>query len=231
MVPILIALNGQTAWAAQDEEDHSGTPYTEYGEFNEDEDEAAEARFYQFGRFFGVSLGLNYEGATGNRGRLWTGGFPGFDFRIHYWFDFNFAMDMGFYTSPHKFDAGPLLGGPNDVRVTAIILNLKYYIETKNLSSGITFVNPYFLGGVGSYTKTQTPRDAPTAVDKDTKFGMGLGGGLEFALNPRKVYFGLEGKIHHVPFKDNSYDGLKNQGLADLSGMLYTFSGNFLFTW
>lgn len=221
---------GGSAPGQPEDDDYSTTPYTEYGEFNEDEDEAADTRFYQFGRFFGVSLGTCYEGATGNRGKLWNGGFPGFDVKVHYWFDFNFAMDMGFYTASHNFDAGSILGGPNDVQMSAVFLDLKYYLDTKNLSSGISFVNPYFLGGIGSYTKTQTPRDINT-VDRDSRFGVDLGAGLEFAVNPRKVYFSFETKLINAQFKDTNYGGLASQGLGNLAGFFYTFTGAFLFTW
>src|SRR4051812_6901711 len=81
-----------------EDEDFTGSPFTEYGEFNEDADEAADAKFFQYGRLFGISLGGGYQGAGGNRGLLWQGGFPNIDFKLHYWFDFNFALDLNFFT-------------------------------------------------------------------------------------------------------------------------------------
>ena len=79
-----------------EEEDFSSSPFTEYGEFNEEQDEAADTKFFQYGRLFGVSLGLGFEGVTGNRGLLWQGGFPMIEMKVHYWFDFNVALDLGF---------------------------------------------------------------------------------------------------------------------------------------
>src|SRR4051794_33185738 len=69
-----------------EEEIGNGTPFTEYGEFNEEADEEADTQFFQHGRFFGVCLGLGYESVSGNRGALWQGGFPVFDFKLQYWF-------------------------------------------------------------------------------------------------------------------------------------------------
>src|SRR5262245_56475291 len=94
----LLALAWALAWAlgtanarAADEpkpgqaedDDFSSTPFTEYGEFNEEAEEIADSRFLQYGRFFGVSVGFGGEGATDNRGLLWQGGFPLFEAKVH----------------------------------------------------------------------------------------------------------------------------------------------------
>src|SRR5688572_24009328 len=78
-----------------EEDDFSNTPFTEYGEFNEQDDEEAETKFFQYGRFFGVSLAAGYQGVTGNRGIVWKGGLPAIDFKVHCWFDFNTAIQLG----------------------------------------------------------------------------------------------------------------------------------------
>lgn len=218
-----------------DEDDFSSTPGLEYGDFNEEAEEAEATRFFQFGRFFGVSFGLNYEGATGNRGRLWKPSFPGLDFRFHYWFDFQLAMELGIYTAGHSYDA-PIRGGANDANITWFGFNFKYYIPTRDLSSGITFASPFIAVGAGSYAKSESnPNNVAKAPpDKDAKFGFSAGAGLEFAIAPRKSYFILEGKAHFVHFKDTQSTVFSNEadgGLPDLTGMLYTFTGSFLFTW
>src|SRR5690348_7039292 len=57
-----------------EEDDYKGTPFTEYGDFNDENEEDEDTKFFQSGRFFGVSAGLGFEGATGNRGAIWQGG-------------------------------------------------------------------------------------------------------------------------------------------------------------
>ncbi|MGK5090106.1 hypothetical protein WDW86_21355 [Bdellovibrionota bacterium FG-2] len=227
------AAGGKTPKVYQSEEDDfATTPFTEYGEFNEQADEDADTKFLQFGRFFGVSLGLGAEGITGNRGLLWNGGFPLLDFKVHYWFDFNFAIDIGFFTVTHFYETTEELGGHVDVPVFHIGADLKYYFDTKNLSAALSFANPYVLIGIGNFSKTENSYSKGTS-DPDSGFGMSAGGGLEFVLKARKTYLEIEGKVHLVNFKD-THTGVFNNDfnrLDDLTGVFYTVSANLLFTW
>jgi hypothetical protein len=211
-----------------EEEDFGSTPYEEYGEFNEDEDEAANAQFLQYGRFFGASVGFGSHGSTGNRGSLWDGGFPAFDFKLHYWFNFNFALQMGYTTAPHFFTAN---GDRTDVRFNRVGLDLKYYFDTRDLSSSITFAGPYVLLGAGNFTKSQT-NIRTNVIDNDSSLGMTFGAGLEFTVSPKKVYFFLQGTYDMATFKDtNTEEYQASNGLDDMSGGFYTFLGGVLFTW
>ncbi len=216
------------------DEDFSGTPFTEYGEFNEISSEEADQKFFKFGRFFGVSLGLGFEFADGNRGALWQGGFPMVDFKVHYWFDFNFALDLGFFVANHYFDTNAQNLGHVDVNMLHLGVDLKYYFNTQNLSAPISFANPYLSIGFGSYSKTQNSATLGSS-DSDTSVGVALGGGLEFALIPNKTFFEVEAKVHLVHFKDTYttiYQAVNGgPGLQDMTGNFYTVSGNFLFTW
>lgn len=211
-----------------EEEDFSSTPYTEYGEFNEEEEEAADTRFFQFGRFFGIGLGLGYQGVTGNRGIIWKGGFPAVDFKIHYWFDFNFALDINLQTASHFYQLSE--NAHTDITFLRTGLDLRYYIDVKNLSAPITFANPYLTLGFGSYTKGETDVIAGTATDTDTTVGFSLGAGLEFALKPRKVYLQLEGKTHFARFKDTASTFFQPTA-NDMTGLFYTGTANLMFTW
>lgn len=211
-----------------EEEDFSKSPFTEYAEFNEESDEAADTRFFQYGRFFGVSLGAGLEGVSGNRGLLWQGGFPAIDLKVHYWFDFNFALTLGMYTANHAYDYS---GGHVNVNMFRLGVDLKYYFETRNLSAAISFANPHVIGGFGNFSKTETNTTAETSA-ADSSTGVSVGAGLEFALKPRKVYFTLESKLHFVNFKDTFSTQFADQpGIPNLEGFFYTIMGNFLFTW
>ena len=231
-----MALSSRAAWSQEQDgtgaaDEFTATPYTDYGSFNEDEDEAEDTRFYQNGRFFGVSVGLLYEGVTGNRGKLWDNAFPGFEFRFHYWFDFNFALSLGFSTVHHTFDGQVPLGGINDANMTWVGTECKYYFDTTNASSGLTFAAPHLLLGFGSYTRSQTPQSIPDATDKDSRFGVDTGAGLEFPIKAKKAYFALDGRFNWVQFKDSGYTGLSSFGIPNLKGYFYTVTGSLLFTW
>lgn len=216
-----------------EEDDFSDTPYTEYGEFNEEHDEVSDARFYQYGRFFGVSLGLGYEGATGNRGVLWSGGgFPVIDIKVHYWFDFNIALDLGITTASHYFTTTVGGRGTVDANIFRFGVNVRYAFDTKNVAAPISFASPFVSVGVGSYSKTEVSSNGGDP-DNDSSFGISFGGGLEFVVSPRKTYFLLEGKFHMLTFKDTNtgiYQSATPQ-VDDLNGLFYTFVGSFMFTW
>lgn len=224
------ANKGSDRTTKAEEEDFSGTPFTEYGEFNEASEEEEDLKFFQFGRFFGVSLGLGFQFLDGNRGALWQGGFPVVDFKLHYWFNFNIAVDLGFRTAQQYFDTTTQGLGHVDVNMLWVGLDIKYYFDTKNLSAPISFANPYLLLGVGNYSKTQTS-NAQQTQDQDNSLGVSAGAGLEFVVNPRKVYFELEAKMNLITFKDTYTTLFQPLGLQDLTGRFYTLTGSFLFTW
>ncbi|MCM2322483.1 MAG: porin family protein [Oligoflexia bacterium] len=216
-----------------EEDDFADTPFTEYGEFNEEAEEASETKFFQYGRFFGVSLGLGYEGATGNRGLLWKAGMPVFDFKVHYWFDFNMALDLGITTVRHSYETSDANGRHVDVNLVRMGLDLRYYFDTKNMSAPISFANPFVLLGIGSYAKSEVASIDTSSVSSDSAFGVAAGGGLEFILSPRRSFFQIEGKVHLPEFKDTNLDTFNSDPnyLPDLNGMIYTVTGNLLFTW
>jgi hypothetical protein len=221
--------NGRTL--QPEEADFSNTPFTEYGEFNEEKDEEADTRFLQYGRFFGTSVGLGYETVTGNRGLLWQGGFPMIDLKLHYWLDFNFAINLGFYFAHHQYLAAEADGGQVNVNMAHVGVDLKYYFDTQNLSASISFASPFLILGVGSYTKTETTL-SQESVDPDTALGLSLGAGLEFTIRPKKVYLLLEGKYHLPTFKDSQSTQFESSnGIADLTGNFVTVTGSILFTW
>lgn len=219
--------------AVPEEEDFTPTPFTEYGQFDDEEDEEAETKFFQYGRFYGVSLGSGMSGALGNRGKLWKGGFPVIDIRAHYWFDFQFALDLGFTTVNHYYETTDA-SGENRVNVAfqRIGVDFKYYFDTKDLSAPISFTNPHLALGIGSFTKTEASFFRPAETDADGALGISMGAGVEFVLSPRRSYLQLEGRLHSINFKDTRTDRfLDANGLDDLTGMFYSAGLNLLFTY
>jgi hypothetical protein len=239
---VLLLVKASSAYASSDttfgqqnqnpqEDDFKNSPYMQYGEFNEEKEEEEDAQFFQFGRFFGVSLGLGYETADGNRGAVWRGGFPLVDFKLHYWFNFDFALDLNFYYAPHSFLNSDGVSSTN-LNIIRGGIDLKYYFDTKNIAAPIAFANPYLVLGAGEYSLTESAASISgnTTPENSNSFGIDAGAGFEFAIKPRKTYFTLEGKIHFVHF-DSDNDGNFAPQLADSSGNLYTFVAGVLFNW
>lgn len=219
-----------------EEDDYKSTPYTNFGVFSSSEDEDEDTKFFQFGRFFGVSLGTGYSGAFGNRGLLIGSAFPNVDLRVHYWFDFNWALTLGIYTANFGFNADPGGGGSVeefDYSLFLFGLTLRYYFDTQNAVAPVAFANPYLSLGFGSYTRTQTPTARPEEADKESSFGLNLGAGLEFTVKPKKTYFNLEGRIHSVHFNDDGDQVALPTGssLPDRNGLFFSVTGSVLFTW
>ena len=221
-----------------EEDDFKPTPYTRFGEL-ESEDEEEDLKFFQHGRFFGVSVGGGYQGATGNRGLLYQGGMPAIDVKVHAWFDFNVAMTLGVYTVRHNFvgkrlsDLEDTEARQYDVNLFRFGFDLRYYFDTKDLSAPITFAGPYFTAGVGIYSRSLNDTQDNSDQQKQSVFGLAAGGGLEFVLKPKKTYFNIESKIHVVNFEDNAQpiELSSGQEIPNSNGLFWSLVGSFLFTW
>ncbi len=213
-----------------DDSDYSSSAFSGYGEFQSWTDEESDVKFFQFGRFFGVSLGTGVQMLDGARGSLWQGGFPVVDVKIHYWFDFQLAMDLNYYSAQHYYDTTALGLGRVAINFNQIGMHLKYYFDTKNLSSTISFANPYVIAGFGSYSKTENSLVQQTQAP-ETSMGVSGGFGLEFVIQPRKTYFELETKIHAIIFQDTYTTNFTGVGLPNLAGNFYTVVGSVLLVW
>ncbi len=213
-----------------EEPDLRETPYTGYGEFNEQEDEDDSSRFFQYGRFFGVMIGLGTSGVTGNRGVLYQGGFPAIDFKVMYWFDFNFALELGVSSFRHFYESNSR--GFADISLTRVGVDLRYYLPMDDFAAPITFANPYLVIGAGAISKAERLRDQGL-TENDTAAGVTLGAGLEFTVAPRKIYFGLTGRYHLANFNDTFTTEFQSEPIpvTDLTGGFYTLTANVLFTW
>lgn len=219
-----------------EEDDFKQTPFTSFGEFN-DEEEAEDTRFFQYGRFFGVSLGLGYEGALGNRGSLYTGGMPAFELRVHYWFDFNFALTLGIYSAKHQYtgkkEDADTASTKHDFNLFKFGAELRYYFETRDATAPVTFAGPFLIVGLGNYSKSENDITDPASLQKDSALGLSFGAGLEFPLRPRKSYLNLETKFHAVSFNDTGLPITTVSGntIDDTSGMFFTVLASVLFTY
>lgn len=219
-----------------EEDDFRQTPYTRFGDFNSEEEEEEDTKFLQYGRFFGVSIGAGYQGATGNRGLLYSGGFPALEVKFHYWFDFNFAFTAGISNAKHSFSGKPdgaATTAKYDVNIFKMGADFRYYFDTRDLSAPVTFSGPYLTAGVGSYVKTQTELGTAGEATKDNALGFNAGAGLEFVMKPKKVYLNLEGKVHAVNFQDTPTSVALEGGTAvdNTEGLFFTTILSLLFTW
>lgn len=208
--------------------DYSETPYTRFGEFNEEKDEAEATAFFQNGRFFGVSVGSGIHGVTGDRGIIWQGGFPMLDFRLHVWLTLGLAVQLQIAYAPYSYqDSSTRV----DVSLYRMGADLKYYFDLANLSSALTFANPYIFAGGGVFTKNQANISNTAQQDSENAPGLSFGAGLEFPIKDRKVYANLEMGFHAVTFSDRFSTRFRSQGAASQKGLFYSTAVSLLFTW
>lgn len=220
--------------ASQDADDGNflSGPFSEFGEFSGDEDEEADEKFFAAGRFFGVGLGVGLTTTTGNAGRLYQGGFPAVDLRLLYWFDFFVALQIVGRNSVHTYDVEP--DKKTNTNLFRVLAQVKWYIDTKDLSAPLTFIGPHLIVGGGMYRRTDNLQEQGV-TETANAFGLNFGGGLELTIKPKKFYLTLESVVNMMTFRD-AYDPRFIQedplnGIEDRTGMWIDTTVSVTWTW
>lgn len=210
---------------AQMDPDESYDPFSDYSEFEEETDEEADINFFRNGRFLTLGLAAGMRGFTGNLANAYD---PAMQFGLYltYFFDLRIAMSLGFQTGDHKVhftvnDASREYAG--SVSMTAINFDLKYYMNTQNVTRGLADLNPYLLAGLGQFYRTYTIATLD-GYSRDSAMGFNLGGGLEIPLMRKKAFLGIQGAYHMVDFADEAKGYVGTDKLDQpLSGDFFSF--------
>jgi hypothetical protein len=188
---------------AQSDPDEAFDPFSDYSEFDEASDEEADINFFRNGRFFTVALAGGYRGFTDNFSKVYTGG-PTYGLSLTYFFDLRLAMTLGFTTGDNavkiESETRSYVG---NVSFTTLNFDLKYYMNTQNVTRGLADLNPYLIGGFGQFYRTYTLAGLD-GYSRDSTMGMELGAGLEVPLMRKKAYLGIQGMYHYVNFADEN---------------------------
>ncbi|MCO4793507.1 MAG: hypothetical protein KC493_07340 [Bacteriovoracaceae bacterium] len=218
-----------------------------FSDFNESLDEAQvveDERFYRYGRFFSFSILLGITTFDGNRGAAYENDPPTFGLSINWFTDFQTSFGLGFEYSKHHMFFGEQTEGfkPDpvgfiDVNMLRVFLAYRYYIETSNLGTAVTYSNPYFTGRMEYWYVTNKFVDqSELANDTGGGFGFGAGFGLEFPIKLKESYLGVEFLFHTVNFHDKftqSYASVEggSGGFEDLSGNVYSTVLSYVVSW
>lgn len=213
-----------------------------FSDFNEDiesnqvmEDE----RFFRYGRFFTFSFSLGLTTFTGNRGIVYENQNPSYGLQLSVFRDFQTAVSMGIAFSRHTmfFEQTNLEGfsgeAPGLVQVgqLRVYVGYKYYIDTANLGTAITYSNPYLTGRLEYWYTTNKFIDNPNIGNRSGGgLGVGLGGGLEFPIKLKESYLGVEVLYHNVNFDDKN-TGAFQPAIDDLSGAAITTMMSYIWNW
>jgi hypothetical protein len=178
-------------------------PFADYSEFEESAEEEADINFFRNGRFFTLGFIGGYRTFTETLGNIYSDATT-FGLFLCYFFDLRFALQLQFLTGDHKlgFESnGQQFRG--NVSLTSIALNLKYYINTQNLTRGLAQFNPYLIGGFAQIYRTATVTGVD-AFSKEGALGFDIGAGVEMPLMRNKMFLGLQGTYELVTFKDEN---------------------------
>lgn len=198
---------------AQSDPSDAFDPFSDYSEFDQDSDEEADVNFFRNGRFLTVGVAVGPRNFTGNMAKTYGSGLN-YGLQISYFFDLKMALGVGIMTGDHSVGFSTLAGNTTtnysgSVSFTAINLNLKYFLNTQNVTRGLADINPYLVGGFAQWYRTYSLSELGTQ-SRENVMGADLGVGVEIPLMRRKAYLGLQGTYHYINFADENKDFLYN---------------------
>ncbi len=219
-----------------------------FNDFNEDIENTQvmeDERFYRYGRFFSFQVSLGLTAFNGNRGDAYQNDHPSYGMGVFYFSDFSNCFGMGFeYSKHHMFvdfptDSFPEPPGFIQVNILRTYFAYRYYIDTSNLGTAITFANPYFTGRMEYWYVTNKFVDLRNQGD-DTGggLGFGFGGGFDFPIKLKESYVNVQFLVHNVNFHDKHVQSYRppesnpnGPGYDDLTGNAFTTFAGYVLSW
>lgn len=189
---------------AQFDADDTYDPFADYSEFDEAQEEEADINFFRNGRF--VTLGFigGMRGYTGGLSNMYRTS-PSFGLFLSYFFDLRFALQFSFNTSDHAFHVASKSGNAanGNIGITQFGLDIKYYVNTQNVTKGLAKFNPYFIGGFARVDRT-TSIENVQGFGKEGAMGFDIGAGIELPMMRNKMFFGAQAMYQLINFSDEN---------------------------
>lgn len=222
-----------------------------FSDFNEDLENTQileDERFFKYGRFYSFQIGVGLTTFTGNRGLAYQDQHPSFTLGLNYFLNFQSSFGIGMGYSRHNFflaegvqgyqgDDPKLGAGFVEVNMLRMYLSYRYYIDTSDLGTAITYSNPYIITRFEYWYMTNKFIDQKDYEDESGGgIGFALGGGFEFPIVMKESYIGVEFLWHTVNLPDKNtqeYRPLEGQtfGYEDFSGDALTVMVTYVMSW
>jgi hypothetical protein len=222
-----------------------------FSDFNEDLESGQvleDERFYRYGRFFSVNIGGGITTFTGTRGSAYRDNHPTFHLSVNYFLDFQNAILLGVEFSKHTMVLNTVVAGYPDSDIigavvtdmTRVFVGYKYFFDTTDLGTAITYSNPYLVGRLEYWYQTNKFIDNPeVGQQKGGGLGTGVGFGLEFPVELKTSYVNVEFLYHVVNFFDKFTQDYRQDpdrsnstyGYEDLGGDVISAKVSYNFTW
>lgn len=188
---------------AQFDVDDSYDPFADYSEFDEAQEEEEDINFFRHGRFLTIGFNGGIRGFTQGLGKIYQSA-PSFGLFLSYFFDLRFALQFSFNTSSHGLRvATPSQTATGNVGITNFGVDLKYYINTQNVTKGLAAFNPYIIGGFSRVDRTVHITDLE-GFSKEGAMAFDIGLGIEIPMMRNKMFFGAQGMYQLVNFQDEN---------------------------
>lgn len=246
LLPIYAQIDGDPFSSESDDLNIGGDIFSDFNEDVESAKIAEDERFYRYGRFFSFQLGIGLTTFDGNRGTAYDNDPPTFSFGVNYFLDFKNSFGMGVEFSKHNFFLEDTVAGFQgegavglvDVSMLRVYFSTRYYIDTADLGTAITYSNPYLTARLEYWYTTNKFRDQEGLIPNDAGggFGLGIGGGFEFPIKIKESYLGVEALWHSVSYHDKftqNYRAVTEGGFGfeDLTGNAYSIMISYVISW
>jgi hypothetical protein len=213
---------------AQFDADDSYDPFADYSEFDSAQEEEEDINFFRNGRFLSIGLLLGLRGFTDTLGSLVSMN-ANYGLFLTYFFDLRFALQFSFTTGDHSYGFTSASGIPysGDLGIQDFGFDIKYYVNTQNVTKGLAKFNPYVLVGFSEIFRTQSV-PGTAAYGKDSATGFDLGGGIEWPLMHNQMFWGIQAMYQLVTFPGSSTQIATADGLPSgitPNGSTYTVFG------
>lgn len=219
-----------------------------FNDFNEDLQSAQiieDERFYRYGRFFTFNILLGLTSFDGNRGLAYQNDNPSYGLSLFYFLDFQHSFGLGIsFSKHHMFIDQPTFKYAQPIGMIEISLfrsffSYRYHIDTTSLGTAITYSNPYIISRLEYWNLTNKFISQLGLNNKSGgALGLGVGFGLEFPIEIKASYLGIEFLYHKIDFYDRhttDYAPKSTEpngfGYDNLKGNTFTMMGSYIYNW
>ncbi len=185
---------------AQDASD-AYDPFIDYNEYEIADEEEADINFFRHGRFLTMGFLIGQRIFTEGMADVFKNDIS-YGLYLSYFFDLRFALQFGYVTGNHAITV-PTTNITGNAKLNGLSVDLKYYLNTQNVTKGLATLNPYFIGGFTSYSRESTVDGQPEFA-KDSAMAFDLGAGIEIPMMQNKMYFGAQVLYQLVNFPDEN---------------------------
>lgn len=190
---------------AQNELSDVSDPFSDFSEFSEGSEEEADVNFFRNGRFINFGLMFGYQIYTSQMAEVFGNSTP-FGFFLNYFFDLRFAAQFTYISGQGTFAASSLNEKVStNSNLTLFSIDIKYYMNTDNVTKGLAQFNPYMIVGFTQVSRTLSNYDTAN-INRDSTNGFEIGAGMEIPIMDNNLFVGGQMLFHLINFENENQE-------------------------